>query len=194
MLATRQCLSWHFPSIRGPLLRARRERPRDRPAPNERDELTPPHVEHSFSLRVSSSGLLGRQRAFRPARMPTEGSRRGPRRNKARLQRCRKPNPAASLQPAQSWWISLGRKSHARIGAEAACHRTYGLVLGADLNRSESSGGGGGGLRAQWFTSPPQCHLQAARSHSLRPPHAPTALASKGPGAASLLMVDCETP
>jgi hypothetical protein len=25
-------------------------------------------------------------------------------------------------------------------------------------------------------------------------PHAPTALASKGPGAASLLMVDCETP
>jgi hypothetical protein len=38
------------------------------------------------------------------------------------------------------------------------------------------------------------CHLQAARSHSLRPPHAPTALASKGPGAASLLMVDCETP
>src|SRR5262245_18745007 len=108
MLATRQCLSWHFPSIRGPLLRARRERPRDRPAPNERDELTPPHVEHSFSLRVSSSGLLGRQRAFRPARIPTEGSRRGPRRNKARLQRCRKPNLAASLQPAQSWWISLG--------------------------------------------------------------------------------------
>src|SRR5262249_26562692 len=95
------------------------------------------------SLRVSSSGLLGRQRAFRPARIPTEGSRRGPRRNKARLQRCRKPNPAASLQPAQSWWISLGRKSHARIGAEAACHRTYGLVLGADLNRSESSRGGG---------------------------------------------------
>src|SRR5262249_60865770 len=88
--------------------------------------------------RVSSSGRLGRQRAFRPARIPTEGPRRGPRRNKARLQRCRKPNPAASLQPAQSWWISLGRKSHARIGAEAACHRTYGLVLGADLNCSES--------------------------------------------------------
>src|SRR5262245_30537393 len=63
-----------------------------------------------------------------------------------------------------------------------------GQVLGADLKCSESSRGSG--LRAQWFTSPPQCHLQAARSHSLRPPHAPTALASKGPGA----VVDCETP
>src|SRR5215471_3555610 len=31
-----------------------------------------------------------------------------------------------------------GRKSHARIGAEAACHRTYGVVLGANLNCSES--------------------------------------------------------
>src|SRR5215813_12578037 len=62
-------------------------------------------------------------------------------------------------------------------------------TFGADLNCSESSRGSG--LGARWFTSPPQCHLQAARSHSLRPPHAPTALASKGPGAASLLMVDC---
>src|SRR5262245_3821966 len=52
-------------------------------------------------------------------------------------------------------------------------------VLGVDLNCSESSRGSG--LRAKWFTCPPQCHLQAARSHSLRPPHAPTALASKGP-------------
>src|SRR5262249_28175579 len=38
------------------------------------------------------------------------------------------------------------------------------------------------------------CCSQAARSCSLRLPHAPTALASKGPGAASLLTVDCETP
>src|SRR5262245_45324885 len=30
------------------------------------------------------------------------------------------------------------RKSHERIGAEAACHRTYGLVLGANLNCSGS--------------------------------------------------------
>src|SRR5262249_25772366 len=67
---------------------------------------------------------------------------------------------------------------------------TDGQVLGTNLNCSESSRGSG--LRAQWFTSPPQCHLQAARSHSLRPPHAPTALASKGLGAASLLMVDYE--
>src|SRR6516165_7175 len=65
-------------------------------------------------------------------------------------------------------------------------------TFGADLNCSESSRGSG--LGARWFTNPPQCHLQAARSHPHRPPHAPTALASKGPGAASLLMVDCETP
>jgi hypothetical protein len=51
-------------------------------------------------------------------------------------------------------------------------------VFGANLKCSESSRGSG--LPAQWFTSPPQCHLQAARSHSLRPPHASTALASKG--------------
>src|SRR5262245_47973012 len=86
----------------------------------------------------SSRGLLGRQRVFRPERIPTEGSRRGPGRNKARLQRWRKPNPAASLQPAQSWWISLGSQITRTDGAEAACHRTYGLVLGANLNCSES--------------------------------------------------------
>src|SRR5262245_21531475 len=42
----------------------------------------------------------------------------------------------------------------------SACHRMDGQVLGADLNCSESSRGSG--LRAQLFTSPPQCHLQAA--------------------------------
>src|SRR5262249_41294075 len=69
-------------------------------------------------------------------------------------------------------------------GRRRSFYRTLSLprkgrkVLGADLNCSESSRGSG--PRAQWFTSPPQCHLPAARSHSLRPPHAPTALASKG--------------
>src|SRR5262247_2815013 len=35
--------------------------------------------------------------------------------------------------------------------------------------------------------APEPCCLQAARSHSLLPPHAATALTAKGPGAASLL-------
>src|SRR5262245_48440693 len=38
------------------------------------------------------------------------------------------------------------------------------------------------------------CCSRGARLRSLRPPHAPTALAAKGPGAANLLMVNCETP
>jgi hypothetical protein len=41
--ATRQCLSWHFPSMCEPLLRARRERPRRRAA-EQRYERAPLHV------------------------------------------------------------------------------------------------------------------------------------------------------
>src|SRR5262249_50951462 len=55
MLATRQCLSLHFPSTCEPLLRARRERPRRRTA-EQRDELA---TLHSITSSASASSVHG---------------------------------------------------------------------------------------------------------------------------------------
>src|SRR5262249_3704079 len=64
MLATRQYLSWHFPSTRGPLLRARRERPRHRAA-EQQDELAAFHCPICSRMDVQTSS------AWPSSRSPT---------------------------------------------------------------------------------------------------------------------------
>src|SRR5262249_45945187 len=51
--------SWHFPSIRGPSLRARRERPGRRGAAQQRDELAPFHCPMSPVLPTERIAHLG---------------------------------------------------------------------------------------------------------------------------------------
>src|SRR5262249_37129027 len=55
-LITERPLSWPFPSICRPLLRARRERPFHRRAADERDEVASPHAGHRGSSRLGIAG------------------------------------------------------------------------------------------------------------------------------------------
>jgi hypothetical protein len=50
-LITERTLSWPFPSICRPLLRARCERPRRRRAAKQRDEVAAPHVDHILAAQ-----------------------------------------------------------------------------------------------------------------------------------------------